>query len=43
MATVMPYLILNKVNDFLVFMKAVFNAEERLIVLGDDGSVRHLL
>lgn len=38
---IMPYLIIDKVPDFIDFMKAVFNAEERMIVLREDGTVLH--
>lgn len=38
---IMPYLIIDKVNDFIEFMKAVFNAEERLIIPGEEGTVKH--
>ncbi|MBP0904253.1 VOC family protein [Mariniflexile gromovii] len=34
---VMPYLMLNKANEFYAFTKAVFNAEETLRKLRDDG------
>lgn len=38
---VMPYLILNKANDFFEFSKAVFGAKEQLIVLGENNSIMH--
>lgn len=38
---VMPYLILNKANDFLEFSKAVFGAKEQLLVPGENNSIRH--
>lgn len=38
---IMPYLIIDKVADFIEFTKAVFNAEEKMIVLKDDGTVLH--
>ena len=38
---VMPYLILNKVDDFIDFAKAVFNATEQLIVPREDKSIMH--
>lgn len=38
---VMPYLILNKADDFLDFAKAVFNATEQLIVPREDKSIMH--
>ncbi len=38
---IMPYLIINKVASFIDFMKAVFNAEERMMVLREDGTVLH--
>ncbi|HEU4497148.1 MAG TPA: VOC family protein [Flavobacterium sp.] len=38
---VMPYLILNKANDFLDFARAVFGAKEQMIVPGDNGAILH--
>ncbi|PKW29881.1 VOC family protein [Flavobacterium lindanitolerans] len=38
---VMPYLILNKANDFLEFSKTVLGAKEQLIVPGKNNSVMH--
>ena len=38
---VMPYLILNKANDFFEFSKAVFGAKEQLIVPGENNSIMH--
>lgn len=39
---VMPYLILNNASDFLDFVKIVFDAEEQMVVPGDDaGSIMH--
>jgi PhnB protein len=38
---VMPYLIIDKVADFIEFAKTVFNAEEKLIVPGEDGRIVH--
>lgn len=38
---VMSYLIIDKVASFLRFMKAVFNAEEKMMVLREDGTVLH--
>lgn len=38
---VMPYLILNKANDFFEFSKAVFGAKEQLIVPGENKSIMH--
>ena len=38
---VMPYLILNKVDDFIDFAKAVFNATEQLIGPREDKSIMH--
>lgn len=38
---VMPYLILNRAQDFLTFAKKVFNAQEMMIVPGENGGVMH--
>lgn len=38
---VMPYLILHKVKDFLVFTKEVFGATEQLIVPTEDNGIMH--
>jgi PhnB protein len=37
----MPYLILRGSSSFQEFMKSVFDAEEQLIVPGEDGTVMH--
>jgi PhnB protein len=37
----MPYLIINKTNEFKRFMETVFNAKEQMIVPGENGSVLH--
>ena len=38
---IMPYLILDKVSEFIAFTKAVFNAEERMVVPREDGTIMH--
>jgi uncharacterized glyoxalase superfamily protein PhnB len=39
---VMPYLILDKADEFLEFTKKVFSAQEQMIVPGEDGrSIMH--
>jgi PhnB protein len=38
---VMPYLVLSDAEAFIEFIKTVFNAEEKLRVNMDDGSVMH--
>ena len=38
---VMPYLILNKANDFIDFAKTVFNAKEQSMVSREDKSIMH--
>ena len=38
---VMPYLIIHRTADFLAFAKAVFSAEEQLIVPGNNGAITH--
>ncbi len=38
---IMPYLIIDRVQEFREFVKAVFNAEERMIVPREDGSLMH--
>ena len=37
----MPYLIIPDTANFLAFMKAVFNAEEQMIVPRADGGIMH--
>lgn len=39
--TVMPYLILAGVEDFIKFTKVVFNAQELNVHKNDDGSIMH--
>jgi PhnB protein len=39
--TVMPYLVLNKAEDFFAFTKEVFDAREKSRHLLDDGSLMH--
>ena len=39
--TVMPYLILKDVTEFLEFTKKVFGAEEKMKHLDDDGRIVH--
>lgn len=39
--TVMPYLILKNVAEFLEFTKKVFAAEEKMKYLDDDGRIVH--
>lgn len=38
---VMPYLVVSDAEAFIRFIRAVFNAEEKLRVNMDDGSVMH--
>lgn len=38
---IMPYLIVDRANEFIEFIKAVFGAEERLRVLREDGTLMH--
>ncbi|RZJ33056.1 MAG: VOC family protein [Flavobacterium sp.] len=38
---VMPYLILNDSKGFLEFAKQVFNAQEQMIVPGENGQIMH--
>lgn len=38
---VMPYLVVGDAESFIEFIKAVFDAEEKLRVNMDDGSVMH--
>ena len=38
---VMPYLVVSDAEGFIKFIKDVFNAEEKLRVNTDDGSVMH--
>lgn len=39
--TVMPYLIVEGAEKFLVFLKQIFNASEQLRVPGSEGGIRH--
>lgn len=38
---IMPYLVVENSNEFIEFIKAVFDAEEKLIVRHPDGSLMH--
>jgi len=38
---IMPYMVLENADDFIRFIKAVFNAEERLIVRNPDKPIMH--
>ena len=38
---IMPYLVVSDAEAFIQFIKAVFNAEEKLRVNMDDGSLMH--
>lgn len=38
---VMPYMVLNDADDFITFIKSVFDAEEKLIVRNPDNSIMH--
>ncbi|GGG97465.1 extradiol dioxygenase [Parapedobacter pyrenivorans] len=38
---IMPYLILKDARDFLRFMERVFDAQEQLIVPGENGGIMH--
>lgn len=38
---VMPYLILDNSSDFLAYAKRVFNAEEKMIVPGENNTIMH--
>jgi uncharacterized glyoxalase superfamily protein PhnB len=38
---VMPYMVVKDADGFIKFLKAVFNAEERLIVRKPDRSIMH--
>lgn len=37
----MPYLGIEKTDEFIKFLKAVFGAEERLVTLREDGTIMH--
>lgn len=37
----MPYLVLKEADEFIAFIKAVFEAEEKLIVRNPDDTVMH--
>jgi len=37
--SLMPYIMVPKAHDFISFIKAVFNAEEKMIVPRNDGSI----
>jgi PhnB protein len=38
---IMPYLVLRDADGFVRFVKAVFGAEEKMIVRKEDGSIMH--
>ncbi|MEP6923400.1 MAG: VOC family protein [Pyrinomonadaceae bacterium] len=38
---IMPYLIVEKANEFIEFIKEVFGAEEKLIAPREDGTIMH--
>ncbi|MFL9484400.1 VOC family protein [Chitinophagaceae bacterium LWZ2-11] len=38
---IMPYLVIKNAKEFIVFLKKVFNAQERMIVPREDGSIMH--
>lgn len=38
---IMPYLIIDGANDFLDFLKTVFNAKEEMLARNEDGSIMH--
>ncbi len=38
---IMPYLVIEDAEQFIIFINAVFDAEEKLVVRRDDGSVMH--
>ncbi len=38
---IMPYIVVEDADAFIEFIRAVFDAEEKLVVRGTDGSVRH--
>lgn len=38
---IMPYLVLAEADEFIEFIKAVFDAEEKLAVRNPDGSIMH--
>lgn len=38
---IMPYLVLENADEFIDFIKAVFDAEEKLVVRFPDGSIMH--
>lgn len=39
--SLMPYMMVPKAHDFINFLKAVFNAEEKMMVPRNDGSIMH--
>lgn len=39
--SVMPYFIVSNAEDFIAFISAVFDAEKKLIVSNDDGTIVH--
>ena len=38
---IMPYLVLKDADGFIRFVKAVFGAEEKMVVRNKDGSIMH--
>jgi PhnB protein len=38
---IMPYLVVKEADEFIAFIKAVFDAEEKLIVRNPDESIMH--
>ena len=38
---IMPYMVLKDADDFIIFIKKVFDAEEKLIVRNPDESIMH--
>lgn len=38
---IMPYLVLKDADGFVEFVKAVFGADEKMVVRKDDGSIMH--
>ena len=38
---IMPYMVLKDTDDFIIFIKKVFDAEEKLIVRNPDESIMH--
>jgi len=38
---IMPYLVLREADGFVGFVKAVFGAEEKMVIRNKDGSIMH--